>query len=239
VAGAGWAKPDGIVVDGALQVFADATPVGLVVAGCDPALGIAEAMLDGLGDRSLVGISAPTGRALDALAAGRIHAAMVHGASGGLPDPPIDATRWHFARWQVGLGVARELGADTLESVLERGIPVVQRDSAASSQAAFERACRAIGARRPAVGPRSTGHLDAARTASILGTAAVTTEAAARAFELRFVPLEEHVVEFWIDQRWIGHPGLDALGQLLASAAFTARVASFGGYDLADCGEPV
>ena len=44
-------------------------------------------------------------------------------------------------------------------------------------------------------------------------------------------------MELWIDERWAGHPGIDAIGALLASAAFTERVASFGGYDLSGCGQ--
>lgn len=236
VSGASWANPDGVVIDGEPRPFPHARPAGLVVAGCDPALGIAEAMLAGLGDRSVVGISAPTGKALDALGAGRLHAAMVHGVAGELPAPPVPVTRWHFARWKVGLAISTRIGVSSLEGLMERRVEVVQRDDAAASQVAFERACREIGVGRAPQGPRAAGHLDGARTASMLATAAVTTEAAARAFELRFLGLEEHTVEIWIDDRWLGHPGVDALGQLLASAAFTARVSSFAGYDLDGCG---
>jgi transcriptional regulator with XRE-family HTH domain len=238
VAGASWATPDGVVVEGRPQPFARATAGGLVVAGCDPALGIAEAMLAGLGDRSLLAISAPTGSALDALVAGRLHAAMVHGVADELPSPPLPVVRWHFARWRVGLAISRRLRLNTLDAVLARGINVVQRDPAAASQVAFERACRVLGARpAPPVGSRAAGHLDGARIASIRDVAAVTTESAARAFGLQFVPFEEHAVEVWVDERWLGLPGVGALGELLASSAFTQRVASFGGYDLTACGQ--
>jgi hypothetical protein len=44
-------------------------------------------------------------------------------------------------------------------------------------------------------------------------------------------------VEVWVAERWLGHAGIDALGELLATTAFTQRVAQFGGYDLTDCGE--
>jgi hypothetical protein len=46
-------------------------------------------------------------------------------------------------------------------------------------------------------------------------------------------------VQIWLARRWRDHPGADALGSLLASAAFTERVAQFGGYDLAGCGAHV
>lgn len=56
IAGASWAKPDGVLADGTLRLFPATTPAGIVLAGCDPALGVAEAMLTGLGPRSLLAI---------------------------------------------------------------------------------------------------------------------------------------------------------------------------------------
>jgi DNA-binding XRE family transcriptional regulator len=239
VAGAGWASADGVFDSGRLHRFHGARTDGAVVAGCDPALGVAEAMLGGLRNRSLLAIPAPTGQALDALGRETIHAALVHGVAGALPSPPMPVARWRFARWQVGLAIASVLGARTLEDVLSREVAVIQRDPAAASQAAFERACVAIGASPDTAGPLASGHLDGARSASILGSAAVTTEAAARAFGLHFDALEEHVVELWVNEAWLSHPGIDALGELLTSTAFTDRVAIFGGYDLARCGERI
>ena len=67
IAGASWAKPDGVLADGELRLFPAAAPAGFVLAGCDPAIGVAEAMLQGLGPNSLLAISAPTGTALRAL----------------------------------------------------------------------------------------------------------------------------------------------------------------------------
>jgi DNA-binding XRE family transcriptional regulator len=237
-AGAGWAAPDGVLDGDRLTLFPGAAPAGLVLAGCDPALGVAEAMLRGLGGRSLMSISAPTGAALAALAAGRLHAAVVHGRAGELPRPPLPVTRLHLARWQVGVGMAPALHRGSLEDLLQGDVAVVRRDPAAASQQAFDRAVQRTGAGPAAFGPLAGGHIEAARLAGVLGTAGVTNEAAARAFGLRFIPLEDHVVEIWLDRRWRDHPGVDALGELLCARAFTDRIAQFGGYDLAGCGSP-
>ena len=239
VAGAAFARPDGVLESGRLRMFAGADPTGLVMAGCDPALGIAESMLSGLGARSLLAISASTGRSLAAMARGGVHAAVVHGPAGGLPPPPGPVGRLHLARWQVGVAVAPTFRARTLQAVIGGGRPVSQRDPAAASQQAFERARTAAGLEPPPAGPRATGHLDAARTAAILDGAAVTTEGAARAFGLRFLALEEHVVEIWVARRWLDHPGALALGGLLVTRAFTERVGHLGAYDLTGCGESV
>jgi DNA-binding XRE family transcriptional regulator len=235
-AGANWAKPDGVLEAGRLRLFPGASPAGIVLAGCDPAIGVAEAMLTGLGPRSLLAISAPTGTAVRALERGRVHAAVVHGMPGELPEPPVPVIRWQLGRWQVGLGVAPNIPGGSLEAVLNGDVPVAQRDPAAASQRAFEHASARAGIAQPASGPRAAGHIDAARIAATINGVAVTTQAAARAFDLRFLALEDHTVEIWVAERWGDHPGTTALAELLASTAFTQRVAQFGGYDLAGCG---
>lgn len=236
IAGAAWAKPDGVLQHGNPRLFPGATPAGLVVAGCDPALGVAEALLNGLGPRSLLAISAPTGTALRALKHGTVHAAVVHGIPEALPEPPVSVIRWHLARWQVGLATAPAIPCASLETLLSGDTLVVQREPAAASQQAFERATAQAGITEPASGPRATGHIDAARIAATIDGAGVTTEAAARAFDLDFFALEEHTVEIWLAQRWLDHPGADALANLLAASAFTERVAHLAGYDLTGCG---
>jgi len=239
IAGASWASPDGIWEAGRLRLFPGASPAGIVIAGCDPAFGVAERMLDGLGPRSLLAIPASTGIALRALRRGGLHAAVVHGREHELPEPPVPVVRWHVARWQVGLGVSPKLRARSLEAVLSRRLPVAQRDRAAASQQAFERARVAAGIDTAPAGPSATGHLDAARIAAMLGGAGVCTEAAAHAFGLRFLTVEDHVVELWVAERWREHPGVSALVELLGTAGFIERVAQFGGYDLSHCGERV
>jgi DNA-binding XRE family transcriptional regulator/molybdate-binding protein len=236
IAGASWATPDGVLAHGKLRLFQGAASAGIVVAGCDPALGVAEALLNGLGARSLLALSAPTGTALRALKQGRVHAAVVHGIPSELPNPPVPVVRWHLARWQVGLAVAPKIPGDSLGAVLYSDVPIAQRDPAAASQQAFERASAKAGITQPRAGPHATGHIDAARIAASVNAAAVTTEAAARAFDLRFLVLEDHNVEIWLAQRWVDHPGTDALGELLATSAFTDRLAHLAGYDLAGCG---
>jgi transcriptional regulator with XRE-family HTH domain len=235
-AGAAWANADGIVENGDLRLFPGALPAGLVLAGCDPALGIAEAALQALGPSGLLALSASTGSALAALARGTLHGCVVHGPERALPRPPLPVIRLHLARWQVGLATPRAHAPASLETLLEGEI--VQREPGAASQQALDRAAARAGV-RPHPGRRADGHLDAARTAALLGCAALTTESAARAFDLHFNPLEQHRVEVWLDRRWSQYPAAEALTNLLASHAFTARVAGFGGYDLADCGTRV
>jgi len=139
----------------------------------------------------------------------------------------------------VGLALAPGVPGESLQAVLSSDIPIVQREPAAASQQAFERARLATGTQAPRAGPTATGHLEAARLAAALGGAGVTNEPAARAFGLRFLALEQHIVELWAAERWHEHPGIRALAELLNSNAFTERVGHYPGYDLTHCGEPV
>ena len=207
----------------------------LVVAGCDPALQIAETMLRDAGPTQIVALDATTAAALRSLRQGGAHAAVVHGPPGHLPAAPVDVLRIQLAHWRVGLGVATSSEVASLEECLVRGVQIVQRGSGASSQRALERAARTLG-KKPVPGAVVTSHLDAARAACALGCAAITTESAALALGLRFLALETHTVELWVDSRQRDHPGVEALGNLLSARVFTGRVRRLGGYDLAGCG---
>jgi DNA-binding XRE family transcriptional regulator len=207
----------------------------LVVAGCDPALAVAEAMLATAGPASLLALDGTSGTALQALRGGTIHAAVVHGPAGRLPCPPTDVIRLHLARWQVGLGIASGLSASSLTTCLQQSVPVVQRQDTAASQHALRRAVRALGQTLPR-GLVACGHGDAARAAAGLRCAAITTESAALRNGLRFEPLEVHTVEIWLERRWESHPGFGALGAVLSGRAFFDRISQLGGYDLSGCG---
>jgi putative molybdopterin biosynthesis protein len=209
----------------------------LVIAGCDPALQIAEAMLAGAGEAGLLALDATTGMAMTALRDGGVHAAVTHGLDGHLPQAPIAAIRIQLARWQVGLGVAPEIAAQasTLEACLDQRVPIVQRQESSAAQQALRQATSALGGDLPRSAVAS-GHVDAARAAAALGCAAITTEAAARLEGLRFIPLESHTVEISVNRRWWHHPGVESLGNVLTSQAFGAEVGRMGGYDLRGCG---
>jgi DNA-binding XRE family transcriptional regulator len=226
-----WRPADGVFGAGRVTLFPGARPNGAMVAGCDPALGLAASMLPGRGPQRLVAVHASSGVAVGALTDGRLHAALVHGP----PDALGDAggmLRWRLAAWEVGLAAVSGAPLD-LEPVAAGRLRVARREPGAAAQQALERAVARLGAPVHTRGPLAAGHLDAARRV-VYGTAdvAVTMRAAAIAYGLEFAPIERHVVELHIDPRWVHHPGIVALGDLVASKSFRARLGSLGGYDL-------
>jgi len=231
---AAWAAPDGIVEDGVVRMLPGADPEGLAVVGCDPVLGLCEALVGRRGARRVVAVAGTSGSAVAALEEGTAHAGIVHGPEGRLPGAPAGVRRMHLARWDVGVGVdpARHRGA--LEALLEDEVPLIQRDDSAASQQAV---ARAAGDRMPPPAARAGGHVDAARRAALTGAAAVTFAPAARHHGLAFIPVETHDVELWIGERWLDHPGAEALLGLIRGDAFRLRVGLVGGYDLEGTGE--
>lgn len=229
----GWPEPNAVLRGGVAEPLPGADLGGIVVVGCDPAIGLASSLLRARGGGHVVAVSGTTADARAALAGGRAHAAVVHGPAERLPRPEGEVVRLHVARWRVG--VASLDRARSVEELCAAGAAVVQRPSGASSQRAFLAAVAAAG-QAPPPGPRAAGHLEAARRVEEGAPAGVTMEPAAVRRGLAFTPLEEHAVELWVDARWAAHPVVEALAELLGSRALASRLELVGGYDLAGAG---
>jgi putative molybdopterin biosynthesis protein len=230
----GWPRANAVMKSGRPKLLPGADLDGLVIVGCDPALGLIAGLLPSSGPRTVIALSGSTGRALEATRAGRAHVALVHGPRRRLPRPAAGTLRLHLARWRVGVASAGRRARSVAE-LCERGARVVQRDAEASSQKAFMAAVAAAGG-RALEGPVASGHVEVARLVAQGATAGVTMEPAAINWGLPFAALEEHVAEVWVDARWREHPGAIALADVLRSAAFTSRLGLVGGYDLTESG---
>lgn len=235
-----WALADATVsADGALAMLVDGLDDGLVIAGCDPALGVLAGLVERGSWHRVLAVHASTGRSVEALAAGRVHGVVVHAPAGEIPVAPVSVRRWHLARWQVGVASGRVSGVPSVEEIAERRLRVVQRDGGAGTQLAFTRALARIGASESVPGPVGDGHVDVARRVATGAAAGLTMEAAARSFGLGFVPLEEHTVEVWLDERWASMPAAVALVETLSGAALRSRLELVGGYDLSSTSDRV
>lgn len=232
-----WASADAVADRGRLRMLHPGEQDAFVVLGCDPAVGLAAAMLRDRG-HAVVAVHGSSAQAIEALEAGRAHAACVHGPADSLPRPAASAIGWRLGSWQVGLAAPDDHSPVALEDVAAGRMPLVRREASTSSQHSLERALARLGVSLDASGGTvAAGHLDAARHAAAGHGAAVTMTAAAAAFALPFTPIEEHQVALWVGQQWAAHPAARALGDLLADRAYTSRLAAIGGYDqLTSCG---
>ena len=233
-----WAVADGFTTDDGAEIFADADVSGLVVAGCDPLLGLAASLLAQRGGPRVVPVHLSTGAAAEALGRGVVHGVVVHGPLGSLPRPTVEVRRWRVASWQVGVASLPRRRLGSVEQLAERRLRTAQRDPGAETQRALVRALKRVGA--PGLpGPIVDGHVDAVRHVVAGVAAGVTMEAAARAFGLDFLALETHHSELWIDARHVGHRGATALVDALHGTALLRRAERLPGYDVARMGEEV
>lgn len=230
-----FAAPDAVLHEGRVRVLPGSETRGVVVAGCDPSLGLMADLLPSRGQR-VVPVHATTAAARRALAAGRCHAALVHGRPRDLRDPEIPVRRYALARWRVGIAHA-SARALSLGEVAGGSLVFARRDPGAAVQGALMRALRDEVPSVHLSGPIAASHLDAARRVSLGAVdGAVTIEPCARAYELAFEPLEAHRVQLWVAEEFARDAGVEALGELLASGAFRSRLQGLDGYELASPG---
>ncbi len=232
-----WVAGDAVVGgDGVLAALPGGRTDGILLAGCDPALGLLGGLVSASSHHRVVTVHASTGRALEALAAGTVHGVLVHARTGRPPTPPVPVHRWHVASWAVGLASPEGRPPSVVE-LAERGATVAQRDPGAGSQLALVRALQEAGVEGGLTGPTGDGHIDVARLVRAGQVdAGVTMEAAARSLDLGFQPLEVHDAELWIDERHVSLPEVTALCSVLCDAAFLRRAELLPGYDVSGCG---
>lgn len=231
---AGFEPGDALVEADGIRHLTNLDP-GFVVLGCEPGLVVLEQMLRERGVAA-VSVSSSSAGAIDALSAGRAHAAVVHGPVGDLPVPPVPVERYRLTSWQVGLAAPPDAAEEWWLDALHRDVVVIQRERGAGVQRTFESARTAGG---PPDGPIVGSHLEAARRSVITGNPSVTIEPAALAVGAAFHPLDTHQAELWVDARWAGSDEVESAMAVIGDVRFARRLTSVGGYDLAGSGSRV
>jgi transcriptional regulator with XRE-family HTH domain len=230
----GWDAADGIVTEGQISTFDVGAP-GIIVGGCEPGLVLLERMLRA-GGSGAVAVSLTSTSALECLLAGRLHAAVVHGPE---PDLVVRAkalavTRFHLARWQVGIAAGPDATKGWWKQALTGKTPVVQREPGAGVQRAFRDAVPKT--QKSVPGPLAASHLEAARWAMAMNIPAVTIEPAARAVGAGFHPIEVHSAQLWVGQAWVNDGVVEEAMAILVGSRFRRQLAGVGGYDLEGLG---
>jgi putative molybdopterin biosynthesis protein len=237
----------------------------VVVAGCDPALPLLETPL-ALLDPPLAFAWWPcgSGEALRLAAAGLVHAAGVHRVGpAGSPSPagsfgpartsgrpadteaaadiPGGAEVVGFASWREGLVVRPGTQVRGLDDVARQGLRLVNREPGAQARTLLDRErlrLRLDPAELPGYDSRAAGHLQvAAAIAGGLADAGVSSEPAALAYGLDFIPLAEERFDLLLPAKHAASREVQGLLKVLTSPWLLAQIASLPGYDAERCGE--
>ncbi len=259
---AGFGPAGGLVAgqqapgDQAAQHPVAVRPIGpprptLIVAGCDPALPLLEtplALLD-----PPVGFAwwpCGNGEALRLAAAGLVHAAGVHQAGGradldGDPGETVEipggAEVVGFTAWREGLAVRPGADVTGLDDVARQGLRMVNREPGAQARTLLDRERRRLGldpAELPGYDSQAAGHLQlAAAVAGRLADAGVSSEPAALAYGLSFIPLADERFNLVLPAKHAASREVQGLLKVLTSPWLLAQLGSLPGYDPSSCGE--
>ena len=234
----------------------------VVVAGCDPALPLLETPL-ALLDPPLAFAWWPcgSGEALRLAAAGLVHAAGVHrvgpagpagppgpsgtpvgsAAAGDAADIPGGAEVVGFASWREGLMVRPGTRVRGLDDVARQGLRLVNREPGAQARTLLDRErlrFRLDPAELPGYDSRAAGHLQvAAAIVGGLADAGVSSEPAALAYGLDFIPLAAERFDLVLPAKHAASREVQGLLRVLTSPWLLAQLASLPGYDAGRCGE--
>jgi putative molybdopterin biosynthesis protein len=220
----------------------------LVVAGCDPALPLLETPL-ALLDPPVGFAWWPCGNAeaLRLAAAGLVHVAGVHqaedqpDAAGDAAGIPGGAEVVGFTSWREGLVVRPGTGVAGLVDVARGGLRLVNREPGAQARTLLDRERLRLHldpAELPGYDSQAAGHLQvAAAVAGRLADAGVSSEPAALAYGLDFIPLAAERFDLVLPAKHAASREVQGLLKVLASPWLLAQLASLPGYDPSGCGE--
>jgi molybdate-binding protein/DNA-binding XRE family transcriptional regulator len=246
---------DGELVGGGVRCLGE---VGggkqLVLAGCDPAIGIVARMVEQVVERArgveIVPAAASSGLALRWLREGRVHVAGCHlrdAATGEFNLPFLseeDFVVVTFAHWEQGLVVARgnPLGIRGVGDLA--GLRMWNREEGAGARQLLEERMREAGMRANDVvglGRVARGHLAVAyQVAQGAADACVATRASARAFGLEFVALQRERYDLVMRRSLMQQKGAaEGLLDVLQRAVLRRKLEGLAGYDTRETGRVV
>jgi len=224
----------------------------LVIAGCDPALGLLAPLL-GASGFELVTVPCSSRRALEWLKQGRVHVAGSHlldRVTGAYNVPfvkhlfPRGGVRvMNFALWEEGLLLkpGNPKGIARFSDLAQKNIRIVNRERGAGSRELLDAGLKQA---RISVGAVNgydrlvRSHLEAALAVES-GTAdcAIATRSAARHFGLNFIPLAAERFDLSIPAATLELPAAQALLDLLNRSMLRRKLEAMAACDASHTGE--
>ncbi len=219
----------------------------LLVAGCDPALGLLADRTErnAPGSRN-VWLEATSGAALAALERSEVHVASAHLFDQESGEYNVPFVRRAFSGRpmlvvtvaQIEEGLAVQPGNPRqirkVSHLARAGVRIINRDQTAGARRLLDRLLSAEGvAGRDIEGYETIapGHLEAASAvASGAADAAMVTCGAALALGLEFISLASERFDLVLPKEWLADRRVSRLLEALASGEFRRELASIGGY---------
>jgi putative molybdopterin biosynthesis protein len=222
----------------------------LLVAGCDPALGVLGRHLEERfhGPR-LHWIEKASRPALEELAQKRVHIAGMHLLGQGSAGDNATAVRERFgsdsmvlvtlASWEQGFVSRPERKCKSVADMERKGTRIIAREAGAGAQELLEGVYRKAGRawRHDTPVAIARGHRAVAQMVAMgMGDVGVATRSAAASFGLHFEPLAEARFDLVFPAALASQAPVQALLDCLSSARFRQDIAGMTGYQTARTG---
>jgi molybdate-binding protein/DNA-binding XRE family transcriptional regulator len=235
---------DGVFQEEAFREHLTAAPSDtLVVASCDPAIGLLASELSRRSSFRLLAFQRSSQEALAMLAQGVIHAAGIHLATVGQRGQNTAAAKNRLrgaffllrgARWQEGLALAPGLQLRSVRAAIKSRARWVGRETGSAARELLD---ELLADRRP---PRhiASGHRGVAE--AIRGGWAdigVCLRLVSEEAGLGFLGVREEEYDFCYPAGLEGDPRIQALVETLRSPSYRGMLSDLPGYDAAETGE--
>ncbi|MGA2069234.1 MAG: substrate-binding domain-containing protein [Thermoguttaceae bacterium] len=235
---------DGVLEQGVLRGRSCTVPDDtLVVACCDPAVGLLAAELQRTQGVRLLALQRPSRAALALVARGLIHVAGVHLGGGRHQSHNAVAARGELhrgftllrvARWQEGLAASRDMRIKSVHAALQAKMRWVGRESGSAVRELLDEllADRSV-PRRLAYSHRGVAEAVRCGWADV----GVCLRLASEEAGLDFVDLRQEDYDLCYPAEYEGDPRVQALVEAVRSASYRRALADLPGYDTAETGE--
>jgi molybdate-binding protein/DNA-binding XRE family transcriptional regulator len=235
---------DGTFLNGALQNHGRTDPAQtLVVACCDPAVGLLAAELARSTRFRLIAFQRSSESALAMLGQGLVHMAGVHLATAGGHEGNADAVKGklgagfrllRMARWEEGVAFSPGLRIRSIRGVMHSGLRWIGREAGSGARQCLD---ELLGERRP---PRRIAYdhrsvADAVRCG--WAEVGVCVRLASEEAGLGFLNVREEAYDFCYPASLEGDPRLQALSEVVRSSSYRRMLAELPGYDSSETGD--
>jgi molybdate-binding protein/transcriptional regulator with XRE-family HTH domain len=255
VGGRTWAYPvevgpggetahDGVAIEGhPLRPGAIDPGKTLVVACCDPAVGLLAEAYTGLTGFRLLVLPRSSGRALDLLGKGLVHVAGTHLATDEEPEANVGAAREHvaraislvrLARWEEGLALAPGVAARSVGAALRARLSWVGREPGSGARRCLDQLRPGLPEPRR-IARDHRGVAEAIRSG--WAQAGVCIRLASEEAGLDFLGVRSEHYDLCILGRDEEAPRIRALIGVVRSGPFRSVITELPGYDTSGSGE--
>ncbi|MEE8348319.1 MAG: substrate-binding domain-containing protein [Acidobacteriota bacterium] len=244
---AGTLGHDGIFQDGQVEWTRPGDPEQtLVIAGCDPAVGLLAARVQALSGFRVLPLTRSSRRAVELLGQGLVHAAGLH-FSHGLAQNENSATAQsllkeefrllRLARWEEGVALAPSLKTGSIRTVLASNLRWVGREEGSGSRQCLD---QILGRRRKPRGyhhqaPTHHGVTETIRSG--WAQAGVCLRLTAEEQGLHFLKVREENYDYCFPAAAESEPAIQTLLSAVRSSDYRKDLDHLPGYQTSDSGD--